>query len=314
MSTEFRQLAVKGESGRAERLFRAAIAAYCALARPTRRDAIQLDDLALPLFASVPPQTKRFAAAALSECARTPPALVARLIDEPVDISAPLLVRSPAITDVELITLIGRHGLPHARAITRRQNLNPAIADLLDAFNDPEIRRLRGPGGRSALRVVPALSHEMPAEETAVENARRRLRAMMAPAGETRVAAPSAVGDGDLFGRLRETALSGHPPLFQTALADALGVDFGAARAITEQSGYRALLAAFCNLKLNEEQAYMLVATRFPAATSGAEAIRLFVYRYRLLVDAAARPLAHSGATGKSYPDGVVTAKKSSAA
>ena len=54
-----------------------------------------------------------------------------RLADEPVDIAAPLLLRSNALTDIDLIALIGRHGIGHARVIARRPDLNPTIAQLV---------------------------------------------------------------------------------------------------------------------------------------------------------------------------------------
>jgi uncharacterized protein (DUF2336 family) len=306
VSADFRQLAIKGQSGRAERLFRAAVSAYSALTRPTRRDATQLDDLALPLFDSVPPPARRFAAAVLADCYRPPAGLIRRLIDEPVETSAPLLIRSGAISEVDLITAIGRHGLPHARAIARRPRLHPVIANLLDAFRDAEIQRLRGRQPRPALRAVQTASPSRPqrGEGEPAENIRRRLRAMMQPASQ-----PQAVvnaGAAESFGRLRQTALAGHLPLFETALADALGMELAAARRLTRQDSYRDLLAALCRLELTEEQAYLIVAAIFPAGVSGPEAINLFLYRYRLL-DA-------EDPAAASQSEGLMTETRSSAA
>lgn len=291
-SAEFRQFARPGATGKAERLFRAAVSAYCSLPRPTRREVAQLDDLALPLYPSVTPAARRFAAAALSECAVAPPLLVRRLADEPVEISAPLLVRSRSIADVDLITLIGRHGLAHARAIARRERLNPVIGDLLDALKDPEIRRLRG------RRASPARHAIAPARETApephvqssAEDARRQLRAMMRPSVLPQPEPCEDVGsDGEMtFRRLRDSALSGHLPFFHTALADALNIDLDAAREITAQHNYLDLCAGLQRLELSEEQAFLLIAALFPAAVAGPESIRLFLYRYRRLAEAGA--------------------------
>lgn len=283
VSSDFRQLAIKDRSGKAERLFRAAVSAYCALVRPSRRDAQQLDDLALPLYPAVPATARRYAAAALSECNRVPPSLVRRLCNEPVEICAPLLVRSAALGDVDLIMVIGRHGLGHARAIARREGLNPVIADLLDALKDPEIRRLRG---RPHLHAVPAVPRRPAAIESPAEAVRGKLRAMMlppvAPEPESARIAPAAELERR-FCRLRETALTGHLPFFQTALADALGCELDMARQITRETGYRRLCRALQSLGLGEEQAFMIVAALFPATVSGPEAIRLFCYRYRLM-------------------------------
>ena len=83
---------MKGEAGKADRLFRAATSAFCSLTRPSRRDIVQLEDLALPLFNLVSVEARRYMAAALSDCQSPPPALVRRLCDETIDIAAPLLI------------------------------------------------------------------------------------------------------------------------------------------------------------------------------------------------------------------------------
>ena len=135
-SSDFRQITIKSEAQKAERLFRAAVSAFCSLTRPSRREIAQLEDLALPLFEFVSVESKRYVAAALSECPYPPAALVRRLCDESVDIAAPLLIRSTALSDIDLIALIGRHGFGHARAIGRRRSLNPTIARLVAALEN----------------------------------------------------------------------------------------------------------------------------------------------------------------------------------
>ena len=110
-SSDFRQITIKGETLKAERLFRAAVSAFCSLTRPSRREIAQLEDLTLPLFDFVSVESRRYVAAALSECQYAPAMLVRRLADETVDIAAPLLIRSNALSDIDLIALIGRHGI-----------------------------------------------------------------------------------------------------------------------------------------------------------------------------------------------------------
>ncbi len=122
---------MRADHGKAERLFRAAVTAFCSLTRPSRREIAQLEDLTLPLYDSVSAEARRFVAAALSECQNSPAALVRRLADEPVEIAAPLLLRSNALTDIDLIALIGRRGIGHARVIARRPHLNPTIDQLV---------------------------------------------------------------------------------------------------------------------------------------------------------------------------------------
>lgn len=288
--SDFRQIAIRRETGKPERLFRAAVSAFCALPRPSRREITQLEDLTLPLFDKVSVEARRFVAAALSESEYAPLGLVRRLCDESVDIAAPLLIRSPVLSDVALIALIGRHGLPHARAISRRPNLNPAIADLIRVLERPRLVHPEGEAPSAPAASAPAAA--APIEGTIAdsglapgdlaENIRHRLRSMMAPNASTDQPAGEAPR-GDAYQRLKATALTGNNTFFQTALADALDIDFQTARAITEKSGYSSLIDAMKALDLPEEQAFLLTSATFPGQFAHTESIRLFLERYRTL-------------------------------
>jgi len=291
-ASDFRQIAVRSESGKAERLFRAAISAFCSLTRPSRREIAQLEDLALPLFECVSVETKRFAAAALSECASAPAALVGRLCNEAVDVAAPLLIRSAALTDVDLIALIGRHGLPHARAIARRSALHPTIGDLIAALERPRLVRA-APQETKPMQVPPApdfaaqdsieKGSPRPKPGERAENARRRLRAMMRPADP----APAQEGlpveaPTTIYRKLRDGALTGNTGLLAACLAELLRIDPRRARSIAETDNYTDLLIALRGLGLTEEQAFIVAAAAFPRLFGHAEAVRLFLERYRL--------------------------------
>ncbi|MES0090141.1 hypothetical protein [Mesorhizobium sp. M0030] len=284
-ASDFRQIAIRTESGKAERLFRAAVSAFCSLTRPSRREIAQLEDLTLPLFDSVPVESRRYVAAALSECEYAPAALVRRLCEEPVDVCAPLLVRSRALGDIDLIALIGRHGLPHARAIARRKDLNPTIAQLIKALEKPTLVRVRQPepiadvaGADAEAAAAAPSAPKLPG--SAAETARRRLRSMML-AGEATSVNPF-VGLAT-YSKLRETALTGNAAFFQTALADALDIDFSTARSLTEHSSYVSLLAALRALDLSEDRAFLIVVAVYPREFPHPQAIRIFLDRYRLL-------------------------------
>jgi uncharacterized protein (DUF2336 family) len=300
-SPDFRHIAVKGETDKADRLFRAAISAFCSLTRPSRREIDQLEDLALPLFDSVSVESRRFAAAALSECRHPPIRLVRRLCDETVDIAAPLLIRSNALSDIDLIALIGRRGLPHARAIARRPGLNKTIEQLVEALmssaaqtQDAE-KPASPPEPRASGQLLASASNDSatPAgfDTAAFSNAdriRSRLRTMMRPAAEipsgsrpTIVEQEKARGD---FAKLRSTALAGDRGLFQTALADALGVELSLAKSLTEGQGYDGLATALRALDLADEQAFLLT-----AAFGNVGAVRAFLASYHSSPPDAAR-------------------------
>jgi uncharacterized protein (DUF2336 family) len=278
--SDFRQITLGGDAPKRERLFRAAVSAFCSLTRPSRRDISQLEDLTLPLFDGVSPESRRYVAAALSECRYPPPNLVKRLCDEPLEVAAPLLIRSTALADIDLLALIGRHGAGHARAIGRRPRLNPTIADLVAVIERKSREAGRQPGKTGAARGGDGTKGVgRPAPD--VDSARRRLRSMMLPAedgaGRRAAAAPSR------YLRLRQTALSGHPALFHTALADALRIDYAAIRRLAGTPSSAWLLTALRALDLSEERAFLIVAAITPAEFSGADSIRLFLARYRLL-------------------------------
>lgn len=299
-SSDFHQIAASGGPSRAERLFRASVSAFCSLTRPTRREIAQLEDLTLPLFDLVSVESRRFVAAALSECKSAPAGLVRRLADESVEIAAPLLIRSEVLTDIDLIALIGRHGLPHGRAIVRRAQLHPTIAKLVAALEAkqhrqpaieepmdhmsqsvellPEAAPLPAMPDRRAIKVDPG---------AALESAHRRLRAIMLEA-DAESSSLDPFGRVVAYRRLRDTALTGNQIFFQTALADTFSLDMATAGSIVQPSSYAPLMTALRALDLEEEKALLIVSAAYGSQFGNAEAIRLFLMRYRLLEQDAA--------------------------
>jgi len=284
-SSDFRHIATRTEAGKPERLFRAAVSAFCCLPRPSRREIAQIEDLTLPLFDSVSPEGLRFAAAALSESAYAPAGLVRRLCDAPVDVAAPLLIRSQALTDIDLIALIGRHGLPHARAIARRQGLNPVIADLIRALEKPTLVKTAPPAPEKP-KPGPATAAAETAQKPrghAAEETRRKLRSIMLADRLAEDGSLNPSARSGTYAKLRETALTGNPAFFQTALADALDIDFATARRLMSSSDDTALLTALRALDIGEDRAFLIAVSVFPARFPHPQAIRLFLDRYRLL-------------------------------
>jgi uncharacterized protein (DUF2336 family) len=282
-SSDFRQITIRSDAQKAERLFRAAVSAFCSLPRPSRREIGQLEDLTLPLFDSVSVEAKRYVAAALSDCAHPPVALVRRLADETVDIAAPLLIRSAALGDIDLIALIGRHGYGHARAIGRRPGLNPAIARLVAALENKVVPlRPREAERPAPLQSASPLAVGAPTEDrtpgAAAEDTRRRLRAMMRPAST--LISTAKPPQRTAYDRLRETVLSGHAAFFQTALADALNADFSAVRDVSADPSYAWLLDALRVLDVSDEKAFLVTAAVYPSLFDDLQAIRLFLLRY----------------------------------
>jgi uncharacterized protein (DUF2336 family) len=85
------------------------------------------------------------------------------------------------------------------------------------------------------------------------------------------------------YARLRETALTGNAAFFQTALADALDIDFTTARSLTETTDTTPLITALRALDIGEDRAFLIAVAVFPKLFPHPQAIRLFLDRYRLL-------------------------------
>ncbi|PZO81661.1 MAG: hypothetical protein DI629_03745 [Mesorhizobium amorphae] len=266
-SSVFTEIGIGGPSGaRADRLFRGAVSAFCSLPRPSREDAARLDDLTLPLLEGVSIPSRRFAAAALSECERAPHALSRRLCDDAIEVAAPLLVRLKDLSDVELIGLIGRRGVPHAQVIGRRAGLNPVIASLVRALSVPFDR--------------PDPPTQTPAHPPAdaAETTRRDLRGMMRPTRQ-----PDAIGRRAVFLRLRDSALGARRSFFETALADALGIWFEDAQALLDSGPEGDAPVAFKALGLRSDEAFLLMALLFPAQFVSREKVAAFLDSYEKL-------------------------------
>lgn len=284
LTADFRHIAFAEGRRNGERLFRAAITAFCTLARPTRREVAQLDDLALGLYDSVSRETRRFAAGALCECSSAPRGVVRRLCDEPAEISAPLLVRSHALSDIDLIALIARHGLSHARVIARRDDLNPAIAALIKAL----IARAETQAATKAAE-FPREDSEKEQADT-LEPVRDQLRALMRDEGKANGAeAHTAPFNADHYKALLDPALSGNIAAFAAALAHSLELPVDRARNLATAPTYSDLLACLKSVQLSAEQAFLITAATYPAQVTNPSAIRLFLQRFRAVSDKAAR-------------------------
>lgn len=232
-------------AGKADRLLRAAVTAFCANPRPTRREIVQFDDLAGPLLEAASEETLRFMAATLSQSPYAPAALIRRLATLPVEISAPLLIRSPALTPIDLLALIARHGLAHARIIARRPELDERILQIIHSLEASE-------------------DNAKPASASPrLEEIRDRLRNMMQEPTQA-IDARWRSKPGNYL-KLRSTALAGTATLFHTAFADALAISPMLARTIVEDGDAARIIVALRALKLSEEEAFLVMQCLRPA-------------------------------------------------
>jgi uncharacterized protein (DUF2336 family) len=227
-----------------------------------------------------------------------------RLCGEPVEIAAPLLIRSSSLSDIDLLALIGRHGMGHARAIARRGGLSPAIANIVRALlARSEIEK--------QATVVPSPSPLTQKPALEAEEVRRQQRSMMRPAQAT---SAKWKQKADAYQKLRSTALTGAGDIFETALADTLGVDRQQARRVGTGHSYALLLVALRALDLSAEQAFVVTAAVFGRTFGHPEAIRLFLERFEKIDKEAARDSVRgwrADAVASSFTDRTAEAQNS---
>lgn len=226
------------------------------------------------MLADASPDALRYASAALSLCEAVPAELAKQLADMPIDIAAPLLGRSTALGDIDLIQIIGRHGLPHARVIASRDGLHPSIRQLSEIV---EARGWRPSGAAAEDETAQDEEHD----QDLVEDTRERLRSIMRATQEE---AGTADADVDfIYEELRESALGGNTDHVAAALANALGIVVPIARTIIRDASCTMLTAALRAIGLSEEEGYLIASAVFPLRFPNGDAIRTFLRSYRAM-------------------------------
>ncbi len=299
-SVDFREITTDGGRKNAERLFKATVSAYCSITRPTRNDVYQLEEIVMPLVDKTSAESRRFAAAALSETSLVPKRLALRLCDEKAEICAPLLLRVTSFSEGDLVTLIARHGVPHAKLVARRKTLAPIVKDLLFALGDESLNDILNGRDRKAqtkpVAPAPKLSSKDGIKPGQRESAvRETLRDMM------RVAEEEIVQERQnerYLERLTKNVFSDNPAFFQTSLADILNINFPLARSITESPNWDRLAIALKSLGIGGSDAYLLTSACFPSAFSDRANIASFLDHYKMLDQEAAIDRIHAWKVG----------------
>ena len=274
--THFRALEIQGNSDRKDEILRAAVSAFVALTKPVRRDINQIEDLVLPIlpFASVP--AKRFASAALAESTFAPVALIKALCAESPDICAPLLLKSPVLMPVDLVTVIGRHGKEHARIISCRRHLPKDVIEALALVDDDVVKdRISDarPSAQDNIKPANAAEARQMLLEMATSIAQPAIEGDAAnPAGES--------GEPNNPDRLVRLSLHEKPELLATALADGLGLPVSRCLRFMRRNGSGELITALKALRLSSDQAFVILCALNPLTAASKADIRLMKDRF----------------------------------
>ena len=273
---EFRALEDRSSGSKADDLLTASITAFCCVARPAKSDAQQLEDLAVPLLALASQRVRRHAAAALSEFSHAPKRLVIALAEDEVDISAPLLLRSPVLNTSDLIDIIAHKGLGHARAIAWREITDPELLRVLHGFNDPAIERALTSQSNFAHGRESDMPDTLPTQESPrLRETREALKALM------RDSDAGFSSDQALAEHLVDAALLDQTTFFEQEFAKALDLDTDSAKRIIGHGLNAELTIALASLGLSAEAAHLVLTGLFGLVHKDLHSLRLFVQSYR---------------------------------
>ncbi len=274
---EFRALEDRSGGSKADDLLTASITAFCHVARPAKSDVQQLEDLAVPLLPLTSPRIRRHAAAVLSELPHAPRRLIMALAEDDADVSAPILLRSPVLTTADLVDIIRRKGIGHARIIARRTTNDSLLLDTLHSFNDPALER--------TLAFQPSTEVETDAapESERLFETRQALKQLMLE-GDIGQSDDQALAD-----RLIDAALMDRTVKFQEDFARALDLGVESTVRIIGHGLNAELTIAFASLGLSAEAAHLILTGLFGLVHKDLRSLRLFVQSYRQIDQEKAR-------------------------
>lgn len=147
MSYCFRDLENVSEDQRKSAILLALVARIDELREPNPTEAKKVSELFIPLFETAPLDTKRQVASALSRCIFVPTKITECISMQALEISAPFLSHSPAITNAILCYVIAKKSEYHARIIAKRADLHRSVVKSLEALDDHGVNlalQLRG--------------------------------------------------------------------------------------------------------------------------------------------------------------------------
>ncbi len=291
MIKQYRSLENQGTETRKDDILRAAVCAFVALTQPTKRDCNQIEDLALSILPYTSTSTKRFVAAALANSHHAPNALVRRLCDETPEICAPLLLKSPALSPLDLTVIVGSKSREHARIISKRDHLPNTVIEALALLDDPVAQARITYGNVS--KVSDLKTHELSnLKPVSAEEARKRLREIMAVTIEDQhIDLPTNRDAADVFPvvshgiqqRLEKLALHDQEGVFITALADLSGLPFSKILKFTRRKASSELSTLLKSFEIEANAAFVMCAVFYPSIASNRAEIRLFLDRHNAL-------------------------------
>ena len=115
-----------------------------------------LRDILIILARQAERDIRRVLSESLAEVDWAPPALIAMLALDEIEIARPVIARSPLLADVELVRILVEATLEHGLEVARRPNLSSVVCDAVIAREEPALLTALA-GNRSARIGEPGL-------------------------------------------------------------------------------------------------------------------------------------------------------------
>ena len=133
------------------------------------------DEVLTSLSSEMETEVQAELAGRMADVRRAPIRLVRTLAAQPVAVSAPILIRSLALSEDDLLTVVTTQGQEHLRVVSNRSDLTSAVSDVIvergdDATLGVLLRNERAALSRSASEAAVARAGENPALQEAVVN------------------------------------------------------------------------------------------------------------------------------------------------
>jgi len=122
----------------------------------TDRERALMSEILRKLIADVELSVRQALAERLAELPDPPHELILTLARDEIDVARPILLRSNALQDLELIEIVRHRGLEHQMAIALRRSLSEDVSDALVSAGDADIIRilLLNPSARISLNTM----------------------------------------------------------------------------------------------------------------------------------------------------------------
>jgi uncharacterized protein (DUF2336 family) len=261
LDKHYRSLENHDAKTRKDDILRACVSAFVALLRPSKQEIRQTLDLALSILPFTSATTKRFVAAILSASHHAPHELIRRLCDEPVDICAPLLLKSPILSTKDLIEIIEKSH-DHAHIISKRDYLPVMV---VEAFTSRGHGRVPEPRSQKEVSLT-------------LNEAREHLTFIMHNSVHDIYELPAK--NETLPQKLQRFALSDQNALFITLMADVSKLSFSKVENLTRRASSGELSTLLKAFHVEANSAFVICSIFYPKIAANRGEIQLFLTRF----------------------------------